>query len=223
MANLLKDLVLDEISLVDVPANPLASVPLFKRHTGDDMTDATNWEDVAKALEVEKADLATQLADKDAKIEELTKALEDNAAIEKADELIDFDGEKIAKSLIPAPVLKKLEEVQKAQETLELHKRAEEVLPNFKGTVEQRAKLLKSVGFDKELLELLTAADKLFSINFEEIGKSDVEGSMLDPKDKLNNMAKAYAAEKGTTFEKGYAEVVKTPEGKALYKETMKK
>lgn len=223
MANILKDLTLEEISLVDVPANPLASVPLFKRHTGEDMTDNTNWEEVAKALEVEKTDLATQLTDKDAKIEELTKALEDAAKIEKADDTIDFDGEKISKSLIPAPVLKRLEEVQKAQETLELHKRAEELLPNFKGTLEQRAKLLKSIDFDKELLELLAAADKLFSANYEEVGKSDVEGSMLEPEAKLDKLAKAYAAEKNTTFEKGYAAVIKTAEGKSLYKETLKK
>lgn len=222
MANLLKDLVLDEISLVDVPANPLASVPLFKRHTGEDMTD-TNWEDVAKSLEVEKAALSASVVDLTAKVEELTKSLEDATKVEKADEVIEIDGEKISKSLIPAPVLKRLEEVQKAQETLELHKRAEEVLPNFKGTIEQRAKLLKSVDFDKELLELLTAADKLFSINFDEIGKADVDGAMMDPQDKLEKMAKKYAEEKGMTFEKAYAEYLKTDEGKALYKETRKK
>lgn len=222
MANILKDLTLDEISLVDIPANPLASVPLFKRHKEVDMTE-TNWEEVAKGLEADKATLAEQLKEKEDKIDELTKALEEATKVEKADDTIEIDGEKISKSLIPAPVLKRLEEVQKAQETLELHKKADELLPNLKGTVEQRAQLLKSINFDKDLLEILAAADKLFSTNFEEVGKGDAEGSMMDPEAKLNSLAKKYAAENKTTFEKGFAAVIKTPEGKNLYKETLKK
>ena len=219
MANILKDLELDEVSLVDVPANPLASVPLFKRHTGEDMTDKTNWEEVTKALEVDKETLTKANADLTKEVEELTKAAK---SIEKADDTIDFDGEKISKSLIPAPVLKRLEDVQKAQEKLELHKRADELLPNFKGTVNQRAKLLKSIDFDEELISLLVAADKLFADSFKEIGKADVDGSMKEPAEKLNELAKFLAAEKKTTFEKGYAAALATPEGKALYKETLK-
>lgn len=223
MANIIKDLELDEVSLVDVPANPLASVPLFKRHSGENMD--INYEDVAKTLEGEKAELITTVDELTKKVEELTKALVDaeKATVEKADEFIDFDGEKVSKSMIPAPVLKRLEEVQKAQETLEINKKADELLPNFKGTVEQRAKLLKSIDFDKELLEMLVAADKLFAGLTEEVGKADVDGSMKEPAEKLEAMAKAYAAENKTTFEKGYAEVMNTAEGKALYKETLRK
>jgi len=90
MANILKDLELDEVSLVDVPANPLASVPLFKRHTGELMTDQTNWEDVAKGLEADKAALTATVETLTKQVEDLTKAAE---TIEKADETIDFDGE----------------------------------------------------------------------------------------------------------------------------------
>lgn len=140
-----------------------------------------------------------------------------------ADEMLEIAGEMVAKSAIPAPVLKKLEEVEKAQEASRLAKRANEVIPNFKGTEDQRSKLIKMVGEDEELIEMLRAADELFASLFGEVGKSSPDGEMMDPADKLNELAKAYAAEKGVSFEKGYAAVIKTTEGKELYKASLKK
>lgn len=218
MANILKDLELDEISLVDVPANPLASVPLFKRHTGEDMTEQTNWEEVAKGLEAEKATLTASVETLTKQVEDLTKATE---TIEKADDTIDFDGEKISKSLIPAPVLKKLEEVQKAQEKVELEKRTEKLLPNFTGTLDQRAKLLKSIDFDEELVALLVAADLLFAKNFEELG-SKGEQNTTTAKDSLAALVKSYQDANKVTYEQAYAAVAVTKQGKDLILKTYK-
>lgn len=247
--NELLDLELDEVSLVDSPANKSATVALFKRETPmedeiqtedellkayddkkmseDEMEDEMeddeeemmgNKKPARKSYKAENELLKSEIASLQAKIEELSKG-----AVEKADEMIEVDGEMIAKSSIPAPILKKLEEVEKAQKAEELRKRADEVLPNFKGTADQRGKLLKSIGDDQELIEMLRAADKLFETMMSEVGKSDATGDFGSAEAKIEAMAKAYSAEKGVTFQQGYAAVIKTAEGKALLKETYKK
>jgi len=238
--NELLDLQLDEVSLVDSPANVAATVALFKRDTS--MTDETK-EDLDKgfpedmeAPEEEAAEVAAEDKPKkkpmkksarevelEAEVERLTKALADKEDVTKAEEMIDFGGEMIAKSAIPVAVLKKLEEVQKAQEVAELHKRAETDLPNFKGTVEQRGKLLKSIGGDEELLALLRAADAAFAGLFQEVGKTDVDAGLLTADQKLDQLVKSHQEEKKVDFYKAYAAVIKTAEGKSLLLQTYKK
>jgi hypothetical protein len=215
----LLELTLEEVSLVDSPANKAATVALFKRDNGMD-------EETIKKLADQEVEITTLKASKEAletQVAELTKKLEDKDSVEKADEMIDFGGEKVAKSLIPAPVLKRLEEVAKAEELADLRKRADEVIPNFKGTADERGKLLKAVGEDDALLEILRACDALFKGMTEEVGKADADGSLATPVEKLNKLAADHAKEKNTTFEKGYAAVVATPEGRALLKETKQK
>ncbi|CAB4125067.1 hypothetical protein UFOVP59_72 [uncultured Caudovirales phage] len=256
--NELLDLQLDEVSLVDSPANKSATVALFKRD--NTMTDKIDQEELEKAkghdpaTEVEtpeedatdttseaeeaapapkkkkpvaksQGDLtkSTREVELEAEVERLTKALEVKEDVAKADEMIDFGGELVAKSAIPAAVLKKLEDVQKAQEVAELHKRAEADLPNFKGTVEQRGKLLKSVGGDAELLALLKAADAAFAGLFQEVGKTDVDAGLLTADQKLDQMVKSYQEEKKVDFYKAFSAVTKTKEGKSLLTETYKK
>jgi hypothetical protein len=149
------------------------------------------------------------------------------AAVEKAkpaEEMIEVEGEMIAKSAIPAPILKKLEDVQKALEVEALRKRADEVLPNFKGTADERGKLLKSIGQDEELLALLRSADAAFAGIYEEVGKTDAANDLKTPTEKLNDMVKAYQEDKKEKdFHKAYAAVIKTAQGRALVLETYKK
>jgi len=148
-------------------------------------------------------------------------------AIEKAkpkEEMIEVEGEMIAKSAVPAPILKKLEDMQKAAEAEAFRKRADEVLPNFKGTADERGKLLKSVGDDAELLTLLRAADAAFAGIYKEVGKTDAENDLKTPTEKLNDMVKTYQEEKKEKdFHKAYAAVIKTAQGRALVLETYKK
>lgn len=177
----------------------------------------------AEAIELEEVNklLLEEVETYKAKVAEL-----EAEAIEKAkpkEEMIEVDGEVIAKSAVPAPILKKLEEMQKAVEVEALRKRAEEVLPNFKGTADERGKLLKSIGDDEMLLALLRAADAAFAGIYQEVGSTDAANDLKSPTEKLNDLVKAYQEEKKEKdFHKAYAAVVKTAQGRALVLETYK-
>lgn len=242
--NELLELELDEVSLVDAPANKSATVTLFKRETpmeeenkieedlikGDETLEEGTSEDgekkTRKSYKAEAEALAVEVETLKGEVESLKEALAKKDEVEKSEEMIDFDGEMVAKSAIPAVVLKRLEEVEKAREAEELRKRARDVLPNFKGTEDQRGQLLKAAEKLPEaeaILEALKAADALFAAAFSEVGKSDLTGEMKSAGEKLDDLAKAYSVEKGVSYHQGYAAVIKTAEGKALLKEVNKK
>lgn len=177
--------------------------------------EAQAFEDVNKMLLEEIETYKAQVSELEAKAFEKAKPQE---------EMLEFGGEMIAKSAIPAPILKKLEEMQNVVETEALRKRAEEVLPNFKGTADERGKLLKSVGTDEGLLALLMAADAAFAGIFQEVGKTDAANDLKTPTEKLNDLVKGHQVEKGEKdFYKAYAAVIKTAQGRALVLETYKK
>lgn len=180
-----------------------------------------SWKAEAVALEDVNKMLLEEIETYKAKINEL-----EAEATEKAkpkEEMIEVEGEMIAKSAVPAPILKKLEEMQKAAEVEALRKRADEVLPNFKGTADERGKLLKSIGNDGALLAILRAADAAFAGIYQEVGKTDAENDLKTPTEKLNDMVKAYQEEKKEKdFHKAYAAVIKTAQGRSLVLETYK-
>lgn len=223
------ELDLMEVSLVDAGDDPLAKVALYKRKEGSDMDEIKKEDHEAALQEIET--LKAQVSEGDvtkAELETLkTKVAEFEAAeVEKAkseEEMMDFNGEMVAKSAIPAPVLKQLEELQKAKEAEELRKRADEKLPNFKGSADQRGKLLKAVGDDEELLEMLAAADALFAMLLTEKGKTDAAEELKDADAKLDEIVKAYQSEHKVTYQQAYAEIAKTKEGRALINKTYKK
>ena len=284
MPNLLKNLHLEELSLVDRPANAQAMVSLFKRDNSDEEITKMNEEmeakvkaymddkgcgrgEAMKALgyDMEKADEAVteEVAEKaapeveaveapevdvealkadfdrlSAENQHLRKGLIDNGYVIRADsiekkaeeEMMDIDGEMVAKSDIPAPVLKALEaaavakrehEIEKAD--LELTKKAEEVLPHFETGAAKS--LLKSFSEDDGIMETLKAADAAFAASMQEFGKSDVDGEFATSADKLDALVKSYMDEnqlKKSEFAKAYAAVAKTDEGKALITKSYK-
>ena len=284
MPNLLKNLHLEELSLVDRPANAQAMVSLFKRDNseeeitkmnedmeakvkaymddkgcgrgeamkalGYDMekADEAVTEEVAEkaapeveAVEAPEVDVEALKADFDrlsAENQHLRKGLIDNGYVIRADsiekkaeeEMMDIDGEMVAKSDIPAPVLKALEaaavakrehEIEKAD--LELTKKAEEVLPHFETGAAKS--LLKSFSEDDGIMETLKAADAAFAASMQEFGKSDVDGEFATSADKLDALVKSYMDEnqlKKSEFAKAYAAVAKTEEGKALITKSYK-
>jgi hypothetical protein len=180
-----------------------------------------SWKAEAQSLEEVKKMLLEEIETLKSEVGKL-----EAQALEKAkptEETIEVGGEFVAKSAIPAPVLKQLEELQHAREGEELRKRAEKVLPNFKGTADERGKLLKSIGEDEVLLAILRAADAAFAGIFQEVGKTDAENDLKTPADKLNDMVKFRQEEKKEDFYKAYAAVIKTAEGKSLLLETYKK
>ena len=284
MPNLLKNLHLEELSLVDRPANAQAMVSLFKRDNseeeitkmnedmeakvkaymddkgcgrgeamkalGYDMekADEVVTEEVAEkaapeveAVEAPEVDVEALKADFDrltAENQHLRKGLIENGFVIRADsiekkaeeEMMDIDGEMVAKSDIPAPVLKALEaaavakrehEIEKAD--LELTKKAEEVLPHFETGAAKS--LLKSFSEDEAIMVMLKAADAAFEASMQEFGKSDVDGEFATSADKLDALVKSYMDEnqlKKSEFAKAYAAVAKTDEGKALITKSYK-
>ena len=281
MPNLLKNLHLEELSLVDRPANAQAMVSLFKRDNSEEEITKMNEDmeakvkaymddkgcgrgEAMKALgyDMEKADEAVEeVAEKSdleaveapevdvealkadfdrlsAENQHLRKGLIDNGYVIRADsiekkaeeEMMDIDGEMVAKSDIPAPVLKALEaaavakrehEIEKAD--LELTKKAEEVLPHFETGAAKS--LLKSFSEDDGIMETLKAADAAFAASMQEFGKSDVDGEFATSADKLDALVKSYMDEnqlKKSEFAKAYAAVAKTDEGKALITKSYK-
>lgn len=281
MPNLLKNLHLEELSLVDRPANAQAMVSLFKRDNSEEEITKMNEDmeakvkaymddkgcgrgEAMKALgyDMEKADEAVEevaeksdleaveapevdvealKADVDrltAENQHLRKGLIDNGYVIRADsiekkaeeEMMDIDGEMVAKSDIPAPVLKALEaaavakrenEIEKAD--LELTKKAEEVLPHFEAGAAKS--LLKSFSEDEAIMVMLKAADAAFEASMQEFGKSDVDGEFATSADKLDALVKSYMDEnqlKKSEFAKAYAAVAKTDEGKALITKSYK-
>jgi hypothetical protein len=246
----LEDIELTELSLVDVPANQHASVVLWKRFGYKDSVKpefegqiekgdgSVTVEELTKSLE----GLQTQVADLTKRAEEaetakaaaeaaaadLTKsaeeaglAVEDGKIVKRADpEYVEIDGEKVEKSLVPAPVLKALEkaaadiaEMQKRAEEVDLAKRGETELPNLAGTALAKGRLLKSLEGDAELLAALKAADKAMAGNYEEKGEGKMDDDMAEPAKKLDRMAADYATEKGVSKEVAFAEITKSGEG----------
>ena len=147
------------------------------------------------------------------------------------DQFVEFRGERVLKSEVPAPLLKAFQEqdaelasLRKAHELEALTKRADAELPNIAGTPEQRGQLLKAVdgikdaGTRKTVSDALKAADAAVSSLFKSVGS--VEEDETSATARLDKLAKAYAEEKGTTYHVAFAEVTKTGEGKKLFAET---
>ena len=295
MPNLLKNLQLEELSLVDRPANAQAMVSLFKRdNSEEEVSKMTNEEMEAKvkaymeekqcgrpeamkalgydedmmkseeveaeaveateeAPEVEKAEEAEAVEAEVEKAEEevteeqrefdfekfdrlmvenqlLRKSLIENGYVIYADkvekksdvEMMEIEGEMVAKSDIPAPVLKALEAAAIEKADVALTKRAEETLPHFDLGV---AKELLKFDLGDEVMAALKAADKLFESTMAEFGKSDVDGEFTSANDKMDALTKAYMEEhkmKKSQYAVAYAAVAKTDEGKALINKSYK-
>lgn len=241
MPNLLKQLELDELSLVDRPANAQAMVSLFKRDNSDEetMTDQLEVEkdlveEVVEQEVTEKSDaevLQEEVEALKAENERLRKSLIENGFVIKAEtiekkaepEYIEYDGEQINKADVPAVILKALEAAEFAKADAELTKRATDALPHFATDVAKS--LVAEFGEVESIMEALKAADATFAENMEEVGKSDADGEFATAADKLESLVKSYMDEnkmKKSDYAKAYAAVAKTDEGKALINKSYK-
>lgn len=227
MPSVISMLKLEELSLVDNPANPLAMAPLYKRNSqeGEEMTDK---------VEIEKSVLE-EIKDKLERLEKeapmLRAALIENGFVIKADcvekkaeaEYIDIEGEKINKADVPTAILKKMEADEAEKHEMELTKKAEEILPNVK---KDHAKtLIEKFEGDEEFMEFLAAVDNLFANQMEEVGKQEIDADMSDPSEKLEALVKAYMDDNKMAkkdYAKAYAAVAKTDEGKSLIAKSYK-
>lgn len=245
----LADVELDEISLVDVGANQHAKIAIWKRaapkapanedaahkadvsDTGEGDTTVTP-EELTKqleALQTQVTDLTKRAEDAETAAATLTKAADEagydvqGGTLTKraSEEFVEIGGEKIAKSAVPASVLKALEtqaadiaKMKADAQDVELAKRGAEELPNLAGTALVKGRLLASVGEDKDLLKSLKAADAALARATQEIGTSSVDETSATYR--LNKMATDYSVAKGVPFETAYAEVTKSGDGHAL-------
>ena len=198
------------------------------------------------------SDDATKRADQaEAQVTALTKSVEalvaaleaagfdvevDNGAVGKiakkaAEETIEIDGETIAKSAVPAPILKRLErqakdldDLKKAAEVERLDKRAAADIPNLGGSPKVHRALLKAVDgiadeeLRKEAESALKGASTMLGKSFAEIGHTGAdepaEGSAMA---ELNKMAADYAEKHDVTFEAAFAKVSATGKGRELF------
>lgn len=261
--NRLVNVKLNEVSLVDAPANPNAKVLFYKAADGvQDPSDTGEAQMDIEELQAKLAEQEAQMAEMTAKmeaqssdLEAATKAADQHkadleglmAALEefglelqkseqglkiekKAEiEMIEVEGEMVAKSAIPAPVLKHLEakqaeieELRKQKELDELYKRAEESFPNLAGGPEAKAALLKAIegidGSDERdaVTKALKAADASVAKMFKEEGHSSSESGSSTPASKLEALVKKYKEEHGVSDSIAFSEVTKTKEGKEL-------
>lgn len=188
-----------------------------------------------EALQTQVTDLTKRAEEVEAEKAALVKSAEEagleiaegKIAKRKEEEFVEIGGEKVAKSLVPAPVLKALEtqaadiaKMQAAAKNVELAKRGETELPNLAGTALVKGKLLEAIGDDAELLKSLKAADAAIAKAASEFGANTIdEGSATY---RLNKMATDHAVAKGVPFESAYAEVTKSGEGLKLLAEARK-
>lgn len=238
----LKDMQLHELSLVDDPANALATTVMMKNRQGDS---AMTVEELKAMLAAKDAEIKKQKQELDWNRDNLSavlKFLKDNDLgldIDRTDdgsisiakrapvEMIDFAGEKIAKSALPESVLKhleaqaaQLEELTKAREGEQLAKMAEEAFPHLSGTRVQKAALMKAINGmgegDKEaVLKSLKAADAAVAKSFAEFGHA-AEHDEASPKAVLEKRAKQHATEHNVSYETAFAEITKSGEGREL-------
>ncbi len=228
MAFELTELELEELSLVDRPANAEAKVSLFKR----DNSQEEHMEDKQQEIDTLKGEIETLKADAakgEAERQRLTKALIDNGYTIEADKIekkaaveeIEIEGVKVNKAELPEVVVKALEAAQVEKAEAALVAKAQAELPNFSLIVAKA--VVKALGDNAEVMQALKAADKVFSQKTEEIGTKAAEMDMLSAGEKLEKMAKDKAKADKTTYEVAYAAIVKTVEGKALIQEIYKK
>lgn len=169
----------------------------------------------AETAEAEKADIIKSA-------EEAGLSVEDGKIAKKADEdFVEIGGEKVAKSAVPAPVLKALEaqaadiaKMKAEARNVELAKRGDAELPNLAGTALAKGRLLETVGDDAELVKALKAADAAIAKAAQETGSASIDEA--SPDFQLNKMATDYAIAKGVPFETAYAEVTKSGDGQKL-------
>ena len=223
MPNLLKQLELEELSLVDRPANAQAMVSLFKRDNSDeeemnqeteksydeekmDCPDWTTEKACDQHMEVaEKSEeidpMVAEIDTLKAENERLRKSLIEAGYVIKAEsiekkaepEYLEYNGEQVNKADIPAVILKALEEAEVAKADAELTKSATESLPHF--DVDVAKALVAKHADDEAVMNVLKAADSVFAGKMEEVGKSDADGEFASAADALDAMVKSYMDE----------------------------
>ena len=164
----------------------------------------------------------------------LALSAEDRDAVVKtagaADEsFVNVDGVTVTKSTVGAAayaVMKsqndQIAKLRYEADMTRLQKQAESVCKHLPGKVDDKARALlaieKMAATEREtVLSMIKAGDAACESGFKPVAAQG--GEELSPHDRLEKMADTYAAEHKVTKSAAYAEVMKTEEGRQLYKE----
>jgi len=232
MPNLLNQLELEELSLVDRPANAEAMVSLFKRDSGKEDIDKMSYPKevkdkmkpyMDKGMSEDEAykKVMNDMKKCEEENEFLRKALTDNGFVIRADsvekkaeeDFIEYNGEKITKSDDRYELVMKVKEAEAKELDTKIEKRVDSELPNWDKEV---AKKLLKFDLDEKVLEALKAADAAFEAVMTEKGQADVDGDMKDPQKTFEKRQKELMEQKGLTKEAAFEELAKSKEGREL-------
>jgi hypothetical protein len=205
-------------------------------------TEENSMSEKETALQAQVTDLTKSVSDLTTKLQSTTASLEKAQAdlalaqgeIAKGkDETILVGGVELKKSAVGegtfAALKAQASEIAKAKdeaETVALTKRAETEFANLPGEPLAKARVLKAVAglpeAERTTLEaLLKAGNAALKSATTEVGKGGGAGGDADAEAKLETLAKSHAAENKVSIVKARAEVLETPEGKALYRQVL--
>lgn len=200
------------------------------KETEDALTKALS--DLKSANDKASSDLdaVTKILDKSGV--ELKKLDDGSFSVTKAkeEEMIEFEGQMIAKSAVPAPILtslekqrKEIESLKKAASDTEVQKRATDQFPNLKGSAVSKGNLLRAVeGLEKkdadEVLESLKAADAAVAFMFKAVGTTE-KTDLSSEETKLNKMVEDYQNEHKVSKAQAFSAVTESGEGARLLAE----
>lgn len=227
MAQKLKRLRIDRVAFVDQGANPKAHIALCKRKEAP-MAEPTAAE-LAETVTKLEGDVAAATARAEAAEQALAKAKE---PVKEPEDVLKGLSPEAAAAV--AKIRSENEALAARVEKVEGERSREQMIrkcADFKalGPAEDLAALLLPISkqlpkaeYD-DLCKRMKAWDEQIrqSALFKEIGRTGTEEGAT-PEEKLEGLAKAYhkahADEPGLTYEIAYGRVLKTDEGKALYK-----
>ena len=145
------------------------------------------------------------------------------------------DGTEFRKSDDPRNIAmaKRLDATEKENATLKakdeqaaLEKRAETELPHLPGEVKTRAAMLKAIDGIEDTAQreaahnVLRAQNETLAKAFETHGHGG-QSEPGSPDDQLDKLAKAHAEKESMSYQAAYADVLTSPEGRALYAKTV--
>jgi len=256
------DLILDKVAAVDSPCQEGAKAVIMKRNdpaakaadnAGLPVQQPSEKESVMTLEEMKKqlGDLETQVQTLTASLGEATGAtVAITAAAEAAGftveagaegvvvakaadpEYIDFGGERVLKSAVPAPLLKAMEKaaarvdaLEKAADSDRIAKASEIAMPHIGGSAETKSAVYKALdgiadeATRKAAFELLKGADSAVAMQTAERGATPHEDESSATY-RLNKMATDYAAANSTTFQQAFSTVTERGDGAALMRKS---
>lgn len=243
VANLI-NLVVEEVSLVDEPANPGAQVTMYKRSKDKEDLNMTKEElsklfaealapinqeiaSLQKSIgEIQKSDTEKMTEEEKAKAE---KEAADEEAAEKSEKKADEDLKKaldakedVIKEMTSKQVVleKAIKEVTSQLEKAQLEKEVESVFKNLPGDTDSKVELLKLAKGNEKVMELLTKADNLTSKSLGEIG-TDSQAKSKDSDIFEKGLSEYMKTNNLTSRTAATVKFLDTSEGRDLYKKSL--